>query len=223
MTEINTSMLQQYGLQNTPEKKKDPNTMMQGDFLTLMTEQLKNQDPMKPTDNGEFLGQMAQFSTVSSLSKLQETATGLADSIRSSMGLAAVGMIGREALARTDRVALAAEGEKISGVIDLPASSSKVQLTIADPGGNVIRTLNLGRQPAGATEFNWDGKRTDGSPAAIGNYVINAEFATEGDKTQSAETLVYSKIDSVSFDNGKATLNTRDGQSHELAAITQIH
>ncbi|HFD86626.1 MAG TPA: flagellar hook assembly protein FlgD [Gammaproteobacteria bacterium] len=223
MTEINTDMLQQYGLQNSTKKQKDPNAMMQDDFLTLMTEQLKNQDPMKPTDNGEFLGQMAQFSTVSSLSKLQETATSLADSIRSSMGLAAVGMIGKEALAKTDRVALAAEGEKINGVIDLPASSSKVQLTITDPGGNVIRTLNLGRQTAGKTEFSWDGKRTDGSPAAAGNYVINAEFATDGDETQAAATLVYSKIDSVSFDNGKATLNTRDGQSHELAAITQIH
>ena len=223
MTEINTDMLQQYGLQNTKKKNKDPNALMQGDFLKLMTEQLKNQDPMKPTDNGQFLGQMAQFSTVSSLSKLQETATSLADSIRSSMGLAAVGMIGKEALTTTDRVTLAKEGEKINGVIDLPASSSKVQLTVTDPGGNVIRTINLGRQPAGKTEFSWDGNRNDGSPAAVGSYVIKAEYATDGETSQAATTLVYSKIDSVSFNDGKAMLNTRDGQSHELGAIAQIH
>lgn len=38
----------------------------QSDFLTLMVEQLKNQDFNNPTDNTEFIAQMAQFSTLQS-------------------------------------------------------------------------------------------------------------------------------------------------------------
>jgi flagellar basal-body rod modification protein FlgD len=223
MTKINTDLMQQYGLENSRAKEGDPNALLQEDFLTLMTEQLKNQDPMEPTDNGEFLGQMAQFSTVSSLGKLQETATDLATSIQSSMGLAAVNMIGKEALTEGDRIVLNKEAEEVRGAIDLPAGTSRVQLTITDPGGNVIRTIDLGNQAKGIREFTWDGKKNDGSPAAAGNYVVNAEYASDGDTTQAARTLLYAKIDSVSFDNGKARLNTSDGRSHDLGNVTQIH
>ncbi len=50
--------------QNTDVKKGSSDSLGQNDFLKLMT-QLQNQDPMEPMENGEFMGQMAQFSTVS--------------------------------------------------------------------------------------------------------------------------------------------------------------
>ena len=53
-------------------------TLGQEDFLKLMTTQLQYQDPFKPMDNGEFLGQMAQFSTVSSIQSLQSSFAQLA-------------------------------------------------------------------------------------------------------------------------------------------------
>ena len=45
----------------------------QDQFLELMITQLKNQDPMKPMDNGQFLSQMAQFGTVSGINDLQKS------------------------------------------------------------------------------------------------------------------------------------------------------
>lgn len=45
----------------------------QGDFLKLMTEQLKMQDPFEPTDNKEMLAQMAQFSSLAGISEMGET------------------------------------------------------------------------------------------------------------------------------------------------------
>jgi flagellar basal-body rod modification protein FlgD len=49
--------------------KAPKKTLDQADFLALMSAQLKNQDPTKPIDNTEYVAQMAQFSTVSGISK----------------------------------------------------------------------------------------------------------------------------------------------------------
>ncbi len=222
MTQINTDLLQRYGLENNQKGKASGNELLQEDFLTLMTEQLKNQDPMKPTDNGEFLGQMAQFSSVSSLGKLQETVSSLAQSLQAGMGLNAVNMIGKEALVASDRITLEKEGNSARGAVNLPAGTGNLRVAITDPGGNIIRQIDMGNQPAGLVEFTWDGKRNDGSVAAQGNYLVTAQFDTDGDTAEAAETLVFSKIDSVSFDNGKPKLNIQNGQSLDFAAIQQI-
>ncbi len=222
MTQINTDLLQRYGLENNQKGKASGNELLQEDFLTLMTEQLKNQDPMKPTDNGEFLGQMAQFSSVSSLGKLQETVSSLAQSLQAGMGLNAVNMIGKEALVAGDRITLEKEGDSARGAVNLPAGTGNLRIAITDPGGNIIRQIDMGNQPAGLVEFTWDGKRNDGVDAAQGNYLLTAQFDTDGDTAEAAETLVFSKIDSVSFDNGKPKLNIQNGQSLDFAAIQQI-
>ena len=223
MTQINTDLMQRYGLENG-ERGLNPgkNELLQQDFLKLMTEQLKNQDPMKPADNGEFLGQMAQFSSVSSLGKLEQTVSQLAQSLQSSMGLNAVNMIGKEALAPGDRITLQHEGEAKHGAIDLPAATGSLRITITDPGGNVIRQIDMGSQPAGIRQFVWDGRRADGSPAGPGNYLVSAEFDTDGDTTEAAQTMLYATIDSVSFNGGKTMLNTSNGRALEFSAITQI-
>lgn len=45
-----------------PTRREPKSTLDQGDFLTLMTAQLKNQDPTKPVDNQQYVQQMAMFS-----------------------------------------------------------------------------------------------------------------------------------------------------------------
>ena len=52
-------------------KKKD--TLGQSDFLKLMTTQLQNQDPFSPMENGDFIAQMAQFSTVTGIAEMGES------------------------------------------------------------------------------------------------------------------------------------------------------
>ena len=54
----------------------------QEEFLKLMTAQLQNQDPFKPMDNGDFIAQMAQFSTVTGIREMGATMTGLADQLK---------------------------------------------------------------------------------------------------------------------------------------------
>ena len=50
--------------------KEDKNNLGQMDFLQLMTEQMKNQDFMNPTDNAEYIAQMAQFNTLQQMQQM---------------------------------------------------------------------------------------------------------------------------------------------------------
>lgn len=41
-------------------------------FLTLLITQLKNQDPMNPQDSGQFVSQLAQFSSLEQMTQLSK-------------------------------------------------------------------------------------------------------------------------------------------------------
>lgn len=56
-------------------------TVNQSDFLRLLTQQLKNQDPTAPVDNAQFVAQLAQFSTVSGIADLNVNVKALGDKL----------------------------------------------------------------------------------------------------------------------------------------------
>ena len=79
MTEINQTsqqslqrILDKLGVKSSEDKKASENksTLGQEDFLKLMTTQLQNQDPFAPMENGDFIAQMAQFSTVTGITEM---------------------------------------------------------------------------------------------------------------------------------------------------------
>ena len=111
----------------------------QEDFLELMTTQLQNQDPFKPMENGDFLAQMAQFSTVDGIQNLQKSFEQLSQSLVSNQALQAAGLVGRSVLAPTGLAALESGGA-VKGVVSLPASSSEVTVHITDASGSGSET-----------------------------------------------------------------------------------
>ena len=92
----NNPLIDQLGIQKKQqEEAKKKGSLGQDEFLKLMVAQLQNQSPMKPQDNGEFLGQMAQFSTVAGLQDMQKTLDNLSNSLVSNQALEASSMVGR--------------------------------------------------------------------------------------------------------------------------------
>ena len=85
MADIDTSnIFSQLGLNQTQETEKNPNDKLgQAEFLELMTAQLKFQDPLKPMENGDFLGQMAQFGTVNGINELNAAFDSMSASFQS--------------------------------------------------------------------------------------------------------------------------------------------
>ena len=71
----------------------------QNDFLTLMITQLKNQDPIKPLDPAQFVGQLAQFSSGIGPADMHKSITSLTDSLRGNQVLDGAALIGRTVIA----------------------------------------------------------------------------------------------------------------------------
>ncbi len=188
------------GLATVDKAKKQEQSLQQEQFLELLTTQLTHQDPLKPMENGEFLGQMAQFSTVSGIQDLQASFKEFASSISSDQALQAASLVGRQVLAPSSEGLLAAGGT-ISGRFELPASTSEVKLKIVDAlSGEVVRTVGLGDQAAGEVAFEWDGMTSDGGFADPGLYRVEVEANIDGENT-ALQTQIKSAVESVTMAN----------------------
>ena len=180
-----------------PKKK----SLGQEQFLKLMTTQMTHQDPTKPMQNGEFLSQMAQFGTVSGIQDLQQSFKDFAASISSDQALQAASLVGRTVSAPSEQGLLAAGG-KIKGTVDIPASSSNVNLKILDPvTGDVIGIKSLGGHSAGPLPFAWDGINDNGVPANPGVYKVQVETSIDGVNTI-LQPDIQSRVESVSMGSG---------------------
>lgn len=194
----------------------------QDDFLRLMTIQFQNQDPMAPMENGEFLGQLAQFSTVSGIEDMNRSVSELAASISASQTLQAASMIGRSVLVEGQYAQLQ-DGQQLEGAVDLPVSSGEVTVRVFDPSGALVREIPLGSRSAGLADFQWDGYRSDGSQAGPGTYQITAEMDNGGTR-ETLQTLIYARVDSVtlSADGTSSRLSTDSGEEVQLSAVRSI-
>ena len=202
-----------------PEKN---DSLGQADFLKILTTQLQSQDPLAPMENGEFLGQMAQFSTVSGIEQLNTSISSLSSSLLSGQALQASSVLGREVSLVSDRGALNA-GENLDGEFILPSSANSVNVDIFDENGTLVRRIEFGGLEAGKHKFAWDGLDADGKARAPGTYAIKVEANFDG-KTQALAPLVHAKVDGVSLgQNGEgATVSLRGLGSLPFSGIYEI-
>jgi len=205
-----------------PPQTASRDDLGQEDFLTLMITQFKNQDPFEPMDNGEFLGQLAQFSTVNGIESLNDSFAGLSGSVQDNQALQAAGLVGRSVLAVTD-VGYLSDGATLKGGIELESSASNVQIDITDETGALVQRLNLGQQPPGLVKFSWDGIGADGNRADTGQYKVSARVV-RGANIESAATVIESQIESITLGQfgGGMSLNLSGGQSMPLGQVYQI-
>lgn len=214
--------LQELGLGAKPEQKKKSDELGQKEFLDLMIAQLKTQDPFAPMENGDFIAQMAQFSSVTGLSDLQQSFDKLATSLQSNQALQASSLVGRTVMVPS-AVGTLPTGGAMSGAVDLPASSGAVALTIQDTAGQVVRRLELGAQSAGEVYFNWDGMTDAATPAQPGRYYISADASLSGEVV-ALQTMVSTSVESVTLGQGGKglTLNLTDGNAVDFASVREI-
>jgi flagellar basal-body rod modification protein FlgD len=199
-------------------KKKDQ--LGQAEFLELMIAQLKNQDPFKAMDPSQFLGQLAQFGTVTGIQEMQSAFATLSESMRASQVLDGSTMVGREVLVASEDANLGAEGA-IGGAIDIPSGASSVQINVTDASGQLVRTMTM--QPtAGLADFEWDGTADNGVRATAGEYSFEA-VANVGGAPVSLETLMASRVSSVTIDAGRGlTLNTNTLGARSLSDVRRV-
>jgi len=182
----------------------------QNEFLKLMLAQLKNQDPMKPTDPTQFLSQLAQFSTVTGIQNMQTSMQDLASSLRSTQVLNGTSLVGHDVLApaKTDTIEA---GQSVKGAVEAPKGTSQILVTIKDGSGSLVRSFTK-TAGEGMNEFTWDGKDNTGTAVPAGQYTFEVHANVAG-KAEALDPLLSSKVASVTIDpkNGSLTLNTSTG------------
>jgi flagellar basal-body rod modification protein FlgD len=192
-------------LESTQQKEiARTSTLGQEDFLKLLMTQLQNQDPMEPMDNGEFMGQMAQFSTVEGITEMGESIDGLVGMYQGQQMSANASMIGKKALVDGNWAQL--EGGKLAGAIDLTTAANDLRVDVKSETGELMASIGLGSKMAGTQEFSWDGIKQDGTTAPEGNYYLSASAVRDGQSTVPA-MQVYGTVNSVQMKGGEVTLN----------------
>ncbi len=178
----------------------------QDDFLQLMITQLKNQDPFKPLDPSQYVGQLAQFSSVSGLKEMNTALTSLTSSLRGNQVLDGAAMIGRTVVAQGNRVYLSSDPERagIAGAVDVPKGTTALQMIVKDSSGATIRTQALDPK-AGLRGFAWDGNTDAGTAAAAGAYQVELVANVAG-KNESLATSIAAAVSSVALDPATGAL-----------------
>ena len=210
------------GLGTRPAQDNSRGELGQQDFMTLMIAQFRNQDPFEPMDNGEFLGQLAQFGTVEGIDSLNASFRQLSDSLHSDQALQASALVGHRVLAETDSAHLDGQGG-LAGAVELQSSAENVQIDINDASGQLVQRLNLGIQPGGLVNFAWDGTTQHGERAPSGQYSISARVI-RGLAVESTATMVEADIESVSLGRyGQGmTLNLEGGSVLSMNQVRRI-
>lgn len=148
-------------------------TLSQSDFLSLLIQQMRNQDPTQPMDSSQMVSQLAQINQVSATQNLQTSFDALAQSMQGNQLLQASSMVGRDVTVPSAVGRL--QGGSLDGAVNVPDGGGRTLVQIVDSAGNVVRTIDLGTQTAGLTDFHWDGTGNDGEPLPPGTYGLAAQ------------------------------------------------
>lgn len=176
----------------------------QQDFLKLMIEQFRAQDPTKPMDPTQMVAQMAQFSQIAATAQMQASLDQLATSMQGDQVLNASSLIGRQVLVPSTQATLADGG--VDGAVNVPAGAPDVHVTITDASGNAVRTLDLGKQGGGLAHFHWDGLDDAGKALPPGDYQINA-----GNGNNPLATYVEGQVSGIGNTGSSGTYVQVDG------------
>ena len=193
------------------------------EFLTLLTVQLRNQDPLNPMDSTQFVEQLATFTGVEQQIGTNDRLDQLIETEASVQLADLAGWIGREVQAFG--VGFHFDGGELK--IDMPGDSeaSRASVVIRDQSNREVATLSA--DPAGG-EVVWDGKTNDGSQASSGVY--NVEFVygygVVGDplapEARTVPAEAYGRVREARLEPEGGVLILESGQELSPSAITAV-
>ena len=179
-------------------------------FTKLLVAQIRNQDPLAPSDPSQFVNQLSQLSQTEALQSLSQTTSASGSVLQSLQVLAMGGQVGSQVTVQTSRVRL--DGSPLSGSINLPAAgSTNLVLTGAD-GQN--HSVALPFHSAGAQGFTLD-------PAALGLAPGSYSIAARGADGAAMAVEVAGTVSSVRLSGtGSVVLQVAGVGDVDPSAIT---
>lgn len=207
------SALQQ-AVNGTSSDDKSQNDLDQDAFMQLLIAQMKNQDPTEPVDASEQLVQLAQFTQVESLDKINAQMEALVSAQSSTQALQASALVGKTVQVETSQFAYA--GGSMSGTVNLPSYTGNLRISVQDSLGREVDAINLGQEAAGNVDFTWSGGDSRGPHRFV------ATAAEVNGETYGVPLYLNANVNSVSLADNNTTLNLNGVGPVSLADVRSI-
>ncbi|MCW5723320.1 MAG: hypothetical protein KIS81_00010 [Maricaulaceae bacterium] len=172
-------------------------------FLTLLTAQMRNQDPLNPLDSTQFVNQLVNFSSVEQQIAANQHLQNLLMIQSASAQGAAVGFIGREATLETPQNML--QDGQARWSYEVPEGATVTALVIKDADGTVVARLD-GETGAGRKDFVWDGRADGGAPLPDGVYTLEVSVTGEDGDAAPARVFATSRVTGVDLSGSEVII-----------------
>ncbi|MEC9072853.1 MAG: flagellar hook assembly protein FlgD [Myxococcota bacterium] len=201
-----------------------PNKDMMGkeSFLKLLVTQLSNQDPLSPAEPTEFLGQLAQFTSLEQLANVNDGLNILAISQTAATSAEMVSFVGREVTFSGSGMVLDTRGQEKEIEFELSGKADKVTVQVLDETGEVVRNMDMGSMSPGQKTAEFDGRDDDGNQLPAGSYTIQISAFDEDGASVDVSTLSKGVVSGVTFEAGYPKLRLQDGREITLNQILEV-
>ncbi len=192
-------------------------------FLKLLVAQLQYQDPLEPQENSEFVAQLAQFTSLEQTVGINDRLDMLAIQSQGLANTEVVNLVGKAATVRGQIATLSETGEPVPLRFSLGGPAEKVNITVRDESGRVVRNLELGPHKVGlVTNAIWDGKNDAGVLQPAGRYTIGVSAEAAGEVPVSVTQEVTGIVQSVSYTRGFPELTLDNGLAVPVADLLKV-
>ena len=144
-------------------------------FLTLLTTQLKNQDPTAPMDSNQFTQQLVQFSQVEQQIQTNSNLNSLLAQGSSMSAAYATSYLGKVVSVTNGQASL--HDGAANWTYTLGAAGAEANLTVTNQSGRVVFTGPAPDKTAGTHSFTWNGKDNNGNALPGGAYKLTVTAA----------------------------------------------
>jgi flagellar basal-body rod modification protein FlgD len=187
-------------------------------FLTLLTTQLQNQNPLDPLDTNQFTQQLVQFASVEQQLKTNSQLTSLVSLQQTAQSTQALGFVGKTAVVGGSTAALT--NASATWNLSVPTNSN-VNISITNSTGQTVFTGDYSVAAGNNLPFTWDGKGNDGAQWPDGSYKLTATAADSVGNPVAVTTQIQGVVDSVDLTQSPPLLSI-NGQNYTVSQIKSI-
>lgn len=168
-------------------------------FLTLLTTQLQNQDPLDPMDNAEMTNQLVQFANVEQQITQNRNLEQMITLLNAQSAATGVAYIGKD-IQYTDSTTVYA-GNPVTFGYTPEKSADTLTVKVVDAEGNTVRTFDSPEKSAQRHTITWDGLDNDGSEVAEGTYTFVVTAKDADDKVIKVGTDITGRATGAAMDD----------------------
>ncbi|GAA0775447.1 flagellar hook assembly protein FlgD [Roseibium denhamense] len=186
-------------------------------FLSILTTQIQNQDPLDPMDSAEYTSQLVEYSAVEQSIKTNENLEDMMALLETNQNMGYLNFLGAEVTADASSAILA--GGETSWQYEV-AEDAAGKFEIRNSSGTVVYSGDI-ELPSGSGTIPWDGTTDSGATAANGTYTIHFDLLDSAGRQEPVKTVVQGVVDGLDMSSGEAILSV-DGREIPVSKVQSV-